>query len=116
MMVQVGGRAPLIFCADVSEEGQFVGFENGTTNIVFLSSDLVGKVWNAPNTALGVLYGTAGTVYDNLFGKVERDVDTGHIIPIASVTIDNNAIQFINNPWMRSGITMGNTIIYSWRY
>jgi len=61
----------------------------------------VGKIWNGPNTIVGVLYGGAG----HLAGEVARTRPY--------VTVDANAIQFRNNPFGGVGaITLGNTTTY----
>ena len=57
--------------------------------------DIVGKIWNAPNTAIGLIWGGIG-----LLGG-------------ADVSIGNNAIQFTNHPLMFGAITLGNTISYA---
>lgn len=62
--------------------------------------DVIGKVWNLPNTLLGLVYGFAG----HLAGLLAR---TG-----PHITLGNNAIQFHNNALMRSAMTLGNVIIY----
>lgn len=55
----------------------------------------VGKLWNAPNTVLGLLWGAAGM----LFG--------------ARAGLGNNAVQFTNHPFMGdSAVTLGNTVSY----
>jgi hypothetical protein len=57
--------------------------------------DLLGKVWNAPNSAVGLVVGLAGLPFG------------------AQVSLGNNAIQFANNPLTSSGaITLGNVINY----
>ena len=58
--------------------------------------DVVGMIWNAPNTAIGVAWGMIGVPFG------------------AQVNIGNNAIQFTNHPFMPSGkaVTLGNTIHY----
>lgn len=64
-------------------------------------ADAVGKVWNLPNTAIGLAYGGGG-----------------HLAGLARgthpyVTVDDNAIQFRNNPFGGEGaITLGNTTTY----
>jgi len=62
--------------------------------------DLLGKVWNLPNTLLGLAYGLIG-----------------HLVSLAmgtrpSVSIGHNAIQFHNCALMLSAMTLGNVIIY----
>lgn len=54
----------------------------------------IGKLWNLPNTLIGLVWGGFGA----LFGA---DVGLGH-----------NAIEFTNHPFVTSGITLGNTISY----
>ncbi|NOX76611.1 MAG: hypothetical protein GXP17_08395 [Gammaproteobacteria bacterium] len=57
--------------------------------------NITGKIWNAPNTALGLLYGFAG-------------VALGGDWPL----VRNNAIQFENSSLIhgKDGLTVGNTI------
>jgi RHS repeat-associated protein len=58
-------------------------------------ADAVGKLWNLPNTILGLGWGGVG------------------LIGGAKATLGNNAIQFENHPFMPLGaITIGNTIHY----
>jgi hypothetical protein len=58
--------------------------------------DLVGKAWNAPNTAIGLVFG---------FGAVPFG---------ARPRVRHNAIEFENHPLMGGGaITLGNTIHYA---
>jgi RHS repeat-associated protein len=61
-----------------------------------MSLDLAGKAWSSPNTAIGLVWGLAGAPFGT------------------RISIDNNAIQFENHPFMmKSGaITLGNTISY----
>ncbi|MBF0285969.1 MAG: hypothetical protein HQL51_16085 [Magnetococcales bacterium] len=54
-----------------------------------------GKVWNLPNTAVGLVWGAIGAM---LGGKV---------------SFGNNAIQVTDHPGMQTDITLGNTISYS---
>ncbi|WP_427551430.1 RHS repeat-associated core domain-containing protein [Methylomonas sp. MS20] len=66
------------------------GFQDGV-------GSFVGKIWNGANTVIGGIWGGIGA----LFG--------------ANVSAGNNAIEFTNHPFMRSGsaITIGNTISYA---
>jgi len=70
--------------------------------IVSGALDLVGKVWNLPNTAVGLVFGGVGYVAGLIQGTNP------------GISIGNNAIQFTNVPtWlMPSAITLGNTITY----
>jgi hypothetical protein len=58
--------------------------------------DTLGKLWNLPNTALGLGWGLAGVPFG------------------AKMSFGNNAIQFTDHPFMLNGsaITLGNTISY----
>lgn len=90
-------------------------FRNGalTSAFSYLASnypeillDLALKVWALPNTALGLVWGGVGHIY----GEIRYALDPSR--PQPSISIDNNAIQFINNPFMGSAMTLGNVIIY----
>ncbi len=58
-------------------------------------ASILGKIWNSPNTAIGLIWGGIG------------------MIGGADVNLDNNAIQFENHPLMFGAITLGNTISYA---
>lgn len=63
---------------------------------------ILGKIWNAPNTALGLLYGGLGYVAGKAMGTDPH------------ISIGGNAIEFTNNPFGGVGaITLGNTTTYS---
>lgn len=62
---------------------------------------LLGKVWNLPNTVLGLVYGIAGHALALLMLRKDARIDIG-----------NNAIQFHNSPLMLTAMTLGNVIIY----
>lgn len=72
--------------------------------------DITGKVWNAPNSLFGLLYGTSAYLY----GK--SAVTYGFCSDHPCVSIGNNAIEFTNipHPFMLShgAVTLGNVIIY----
>jgi hypothetical protein len=61
---------------------------------------ILGKIWNIPNTILGLTFGGIGHVAGWIMGTNP------------SITFGNNAIQFHNNPLMPSAITLGNVIVY----
>src|SRR6185437_1469446 len=65
--------------------------------------DVAGKIWNAPNTAVGLLYGGVGMAAGeaaHLMGLQEK---------APRVFLGNNGVQFVNNPLGgRSAITLGN--------
>lgn len=70
--------------------------------------DLAGKLWSAPNTALGLAYGAAG----HLVGQANR-LRPGDQ-PDPRIQVGNNAVEFVNNPFGGVGaITLGNTITYA---
>lgn len=70
-------------------------------------ADLAGKVWNAPNTALGLAYGLAG----HAVGHANR-LRPGDQ-PDPRIQVGNNAVEFVSNPFGGVGaITLGNTITY----
>lgn len=72
-----------------------------------VTKDIVGKLWNAPNTALGLLYGGAGMVVGqarHLMGKQ----------PAPGVHWRDNAFRFTNNPFGGAGaLTLGNTTTWN---
>ena len=97
-----------------------IGIDGGLNQFVFCANDPVnfrdplgldfwgdvgsgaGKVWNVPNTAVGVTVGIVGLGISQLPG-----------LPGGSVRFRHNAIEFENNPLMFAGaITLGNTINY----
>jgi len=78
-------------------EGMARSMVNGTLNVV-------GKVWNSLNTAIGLVYGGIGYVVGLAMGT-NPSIGFGH-----------NAIEFTNNPFGGVGaITLGNTITYGTR-
>lgn len=62
--------------------------------------DLAGKVWNLPNTLLGLVYGVIGHGAGWVRGIQPR------------ISVGNNAIQFHNNGLMLTAMALGNVIIY----
>ena len=70
--------------------------------------DAAGKVWNLPNTVLGLGYGLAGHVAGEL-GRL-RSGDQ----PNPRIQLGHNAVEFLNNPAGGvSAITLGNTTTYN---
>jgi len=64
--------------------------------------NVLGKIWNSPNTALGTLVGLAGHGVGKAMGKNPR------------IRVRDNAIQFTNNPVGGvSAVTLGNTVIWN---
>ena len=76
---------------------------------VSLTIDVVGKIWNLPNTALGLVAGGAGYVV----GKVGYAL--GWYSGNPQIQFGHNGIQFLNNPFMleKAALTLGNAISYS---
>ena len=70
--------------------------EGGGGGFVRTGLDVLGKIWNAPNTAIGLLYAGVGRLFGGDF------------------SIGNNGIQLENSPLQRSGyaVTLGNVIVY----
>jgi len=74
-----------------------------------LVGDVLGKVWNAPNTAIGLGYGLAGYAA----GQLNR-LRPGDQPNDPRIRVGNNAVEFVNNPFGGgSAITLGNTVTYS---
>jgi hypothetical protein len=72
-----------------------------------LVTDVLGKVWNLPNTAFGLLYGGLGYAA----GWAAYEAGWQSSAPI--VAPGNNAIQFTNNPFASLGaITFGNVEVF----
>lgn len=68
--------------------------------------DVVGKLWALPNTVIGLAYGAPGHV----IGKIRNILRLRNDEP--RISFGNNAIQFENNPLVKTAITLGNVIIY----
>lgn len=72
-----------------------------------LAREIAGKIWNSPNTALGLGLGSAGY----LVGQLNRLRPGDQADP--RIQIGHNAVEFINNPATPLGaLTLGNTTIY----
>jgi RHS repeat-associated protein len=70
-------------------------FQNGK------SFGLLGKAWTLPNTAIGILSGSAAYIGGLIEGTNP------------SICIGNNAIQFTGSPWGGGAVTLGNTQIFT---
>ena len=69
--------------------------------------DLVGKVWNLPNTVIGLVYGGLG----DLAGWIGYAF--GWQADAPGIQFGSNGIQFTHNPFAYAGaITFGNVEIY----
>lgn len=69
--------------------------------------NICGKIWGAPNTIIGALYGGFGSLLGlggSMFGWTDSP----------AISFGNNALQFENNPLTLPGtaITIGNTTSY----
>lgn len=71
-------------------------------------ASLVGKIWNLPNTLVGVLYASAG------YAAGKAGYALGLSTEEPSFKLDSNAIASIYNPFGGVGaITLGNVVTYS---
>lgn len=69
--------------------------------------NLLGKLWNAPNTAIGLIYGALGAAAGGLAHAIGG-------APKPRIFWRDNAVQFTNNPFGGLGaITLGNTTIWT---
>jgi hypothetical protein len=70
---------------------------------------IVGKIWNAPNTAVGLGYGALGY----LAGWPSKWLGLQEDPP--GITTGNNAVQFTHSPFMApgAGITLGNAQVFA---
>ena len=67
----------------------------GSSGLPTSAQAALGKLWNAPNTVLGLLWGAVGLAFG------------------ARAGFGNNAVQFTNHPFMGdSAVTLGNTVSY----
>ena len=90
---------------------QWQAYQAGKTlpTAVSLTVDVVGKIWNLPNTALGLVVGGAGYAV----GKI------GHALGLysgnPSIQFGHNGIEFLDNPFMLkdAALTLGNAISYN---
>jgi hypothetical protein len=71
--------------------------------MVCVALDIAGKVWNLPNTLVGLGYGLTGHVLAWMLGWRPR------------ITLGNNAIQFHDSPLMLTAMTLGNVVVYGRR-
>ncbi len=82
---------------DLSEEFHFYleNYKYRNEEQTWLGS-FFGKVWNLPNTAIGLAWGLIGTAFG------------------AEISLGNNSIQFENHPFMKKerAVTIGNVITY----
>ncbi len=70
-------------------------------------ADRAGKVWAAPNTAIGLAYGALG----HAAGTVAHAIDSR--LPRPRVRRGENSVDFINNPFGGVGaVTLGNSVTY----
>lgn len=68
---------------------------------------VIGKIWNIPNTIIGLAFGGVGHVV----GEIGNALGFWSAEP--SIGFGNNAIEFTGNPFGRGGaLTLGNTITW----
>lgn len=84
-----------------AQRGGGAGDSGQARNPLNVVVDVVGKIWNLPNTLLGLVYGGVGHVVGWITGTNPY------------ITFKNNAIQFHNNPFTTTAMTLGNTILYN---
>ncbi len=82
------------------------GAENNLDVVIDSVIDSIGKVWNAPNSAVGLVVGGLG----HLVGEVGQMIGLWDREP--TITVANNAIQFLNNPIVQTATTFGNVTVY----
>ena len=71
--------------------------------------DLIGKVWNLPNTAIGLVWGTIGLTVELVSSSFSRTWDFG-------VSFGHNSIQFTGHNLAGSAQALGNTTHYSSKF
>jgi len=91
---------------DLPSSGGKRGVGGSLRGIGKFSVDLVGKVWNTPNTAIGLAWGAVGAVAETVMLPFAGKWDY-------SIGFANNALEFRNHPLMFGAITLGNTIAYA---
>ena len=96
-----GAFAQLFGSSGTRQQGSGGGLVRGAL-------DIVGKIWNLPNTIIGNVIGGVGHVVGEIGNAL------GLYGPEPTIGFGHNAIEFKNNPFMASGgaITFGNSIIY----
>ena len=69
--------------------------------------NLAGKLWNLPNTLVGLALGFAGHAFAVLLHAA------GLVSAKPSICLGNNAIQFLNSPCTPTAVALGNVILYN---
>ena len=88
-------------------QGLQTAMPNGPGRTGQVMADVAGKIWGAPNTAIGLLLGSAGYVV----GWAMYEMDMRDVAP--GIRFQNNAIEFIHDPLASGGaITFGNTVVF----
>lgn len=89
----------ILFSAAHPNPGPLPGLEPWS-----LFGDVIGAIWAAPTTAIGLGLGTLGYAIDHIFGDGN-----------ATISFGNGGILFQNNPLMFNGtaLTLGNAQIFS---
>ncbi len=68
--------------------------------------DIAGKIWNLPNTAIGLTYGAAGYIAGWANYELGGQLSTPDILQGV------NGLYFTNNPLQLSAMTIGNTTVF----
>jgi len=88
---------------------KLTGKSNDLKSISEYGSDLIGKIWNFPNTLIGLAFGASGFVAEALAYPFSKKWDFG-------ISFDNNAIQVTGHNLMMTAITFGNVISYASKF
>ena len=76
------------------------GLFPGSDRVSRFVGRILGRLWTLPNTLLGLTFGTTGNVVSWF-----RGVDPG-------ISFEGGTINFLNNSFMRSAMTLGDVVIY----
>lgn len=72
----------------------------------FVGHHVLGKAWNSPNTAIGLVWGIVGLIAETVKFPFTGDWDF-------RISFAHNAIQFEGHEIMTTAVTFGNTISYA---
>lgn len=112
--VQSRGRGSSNPGTSTSETGN--GGQSGLSDALSMVGNIAGKIWNLPNTLVGIVYGGTG----HIVGEIGQAFGLWNQEP--SIGFGNNALEFTGNPFGAGGaLSLGNTITWgatrgSWFY
>jgi len=115
---EMGTGNPGSYGGENTQESMYGGNGLGTGNdwgsdsggLLGTMVDVLGKLWNLPNTIIGLAYGTLG----HIIGEVGNILGLWDFEP--EVTLGYNAIQFLNNPLTQTATVFGNVTLYRGGY